>query len=1296
MNNLHSDTFCKMGFYALLKPILGTVLMIFVVQTLSAQSWLTWQVETAERLTLSSVANSDPEEKDISVGDLNNDGFDDMIVVRKQPFSISTEGSKTDLLLINEGGVLVDRTAQFAPGFISTPTFARDVVISDFDGNGWLDVVIANTFDQQPLYYHNLGNDGNGNWLGLQNQSASRFPTLTEDNILFCAVWAGDVTGDGAKDLYFCNYKLGGGTSKDFLLINNGSGVFTNQSQTRLGNLRNSGFGTAVQIVDMDNDGDNDIVKVSTLFSVAPWNGIGVIVLFNNGTGNYTNWQNVAPHAPYMIEVADYDGDGLKDIFVVDDGDDYVIRNLGVNPNVSINFVRQFITNGSGGFGGNVHTADLDLDGDLDIIVSDVDVDIPPCNSGRKIRILQNNGGIFTQMYNTGFHAWAVNSFDIGIIDVNNDGLKDFVNGRCSGYDVVMNNSCDIVPNNADYDGDGLPDACDPCPTNPDPNCAPPTNYPVISTDLNIAEQWNEMLLASIRRDLARPPVHARNLFHLSVAMWDIYAVYHGGCPYLLGESPYGFSVPFTPFDLPADIDAATAEAISFASYRILKHRFANSPQFILLEQAYNVHMTTLGYDVSNTSTNYSTGSPAALGNFVAQQIIAYGIQDGSNEQNNYANTVYQPVNPPLSVEDPGNPTLIDFNRWQPLILQIFIDQSGNIIPGAQPPFLAPEWGNVNGFGLSFDDATTYFRDNALWDVFHDPGTPPQHSMDGSGTTDQYVWSFLTTLIWSSHLDPDDGVIWDISPGALGKRDALPPTFADHPAYYDQLNGGIPGTGHTINPVTGVPYAPNMVPRGDYARILAEFWSDGPDSETPPGHWFKIFNIISQHPQLVKKIGGEGEVVSDVEWAVKGYLALGGAMHDVAVACWGAKGWYDYIRPISAIRGLAELGQSTNPGLPNYHPAGMPLIPNYIELVQPGDPLAGQGNVNVNKLKVKSWRGHKTLNNIDIENAGVGWILAERWEPFQRSSFVTPPFSGYYSGHSTFSRAAAEILTSYTGTEFFPGGLGEFDAPQGDFLHFENGPSIDVVLQWATYRDAANESALSRIWGGIHPPADDIPGRLRGVIMAADAYNTSSQLWDNCSNPEPVNCAEAPTGLNANVGQNGVLLTWNSVPGSIGCRVEGRRVGAPSTQTQIDIPVAGASQLYVPNSILQPNKTFQWRVICACSLNPLVTTPYSPFNFFTTGAPSAGFTSEGGEFSAVDSEITLNVYPNPTDGMVNLSTNIEQYDVEVYDMTGRRVHHRANVNSLNASVDLRHLSSGTYFVTVRSGELTETKYIIKK
>ncbi|CAN0518469.1 unnamed protein product, partial [Scytosiphon promiscuus] len=102
---------------------------------------------------------------------------------------------------------------------------------------------------------------------------------------------------------------------------------------------------------------------------------------------------------------------------------------------------------------------------------------------------------------------------------------------------------------------------------------------------------------------------------------------------------------------------------------------------------------------------------------------------------------------------------------------------------------------------------------------------------------------------------------------------------------------------------------------------------------------------------------------------------------------------------------------------------------------------------------------------------------------------------GYISGHSTFSRAAAEVLTLLTGDRFFPGGMGEFRAKKNEFLVFEEGPSMDVTLQWATYKDASDQTSLSRIWGGIHPPADDIPGRIIGEKIGIESFKFAEQFF---------------------------------------------------------------------------------------------------------------------------------------------------------------------------------------------------------
>ena len=616
-------------------------------------------------------------------------------------------------------------------------------------------------------------------------------------------------------------------------------------------------------------------------------------------------------------------------------------------------------------------------------------------------------------------------------------------------------------------------------------------------TQHSVARMWNEVLLEAIRNDYARPTVHARNLFHTSVAMYDAWAVFDDlANTYLLGNTVHGFDCPFEGFEMPDDIEAARAEAISFAAYRVLQYRFVNSPGGVGSIDRFRTLMSDLGYNRFNVSTDYSTGSPAALGNYIAQCIISYGLQDGANEINDYANLKYKASNPSLIPKLPGNPNLVDPNRWQPLTLQIFIDQAGNVIPGDTPEFLGPEWGRVSPFALKNADLDIYTRDSVDYWVYNDPGAPPYLDTTSiGGLSEEYKWGNILVSIWSSQLDPEDGVMWDISPGSIGNIPNFPNTIEGYRDFYDLIDGGDPSLGHAVNPHTGQPYTPQLVPRADYARVLAEFWADGPDSETPPGHWFTILNYVNDHQLFEKKFKGEGAILNDLEWDVKSYFMLAGAVHDAAVTAWGIKGWYDYIRPISAIRCMADYGQSTSQDSARYHPGGIPLVPGYIELVHEGDALAGMNNENVGKIKLYAWKGPNFIQNPDTDVAGVNWILAENWWPYQRPSFVTPPFAGFISGHSTFSRAAAEVMTLLTGDPFFPGGMGEFHAPKNEFLVFEEGPSVDLTLQWATYRDASDQTSLSRIWGGIHPPADDIPGRIIGEKIGIDAFEFAEKYF---------------------------------------------------------------------------------------------------------------------------------------------------------------------------------------------------------
>jgi len=71
--------------------------------------------------------------------------------------------------------------------------------------------------------------------------------------------------------------------------------------------------------------------------------------------------------------------------------------------------------------------------------------------------------------------------------------------------------------------------------------------------------------------------------------------------------------------------------------------------------------------------------------------------------------------------------------------------------------------------------------------------------------------------------------------------------------------GANDGKGWKANPVTGQPYPPDR-PSCGLRRVMAEFWADGPNSETPPGHWNVLANYVSDSPGFPRRLFGKGEL----------------------------------------------------------------------------------------------------------------------------------------------------------------------------------------------------------------------------------------------------------------------------------------------------------------------------------------------------------------------------------------------------------------------------------------------------
>ncbi|MAT47679.1 MAG: hypothetical protein CMO35_09665 [Verrucomicrobiaceae bacterium] len=584
-----------------------------------------------------------------------------------------------------------------------------------------------------------------------------------------------------------------------------------------------------------------------------------------------------------------------------------------------------------------------------------------------------------------------------------------------------------------------------------------------VSAD-SIARLWNEQNLAAVRLSFPDPPVHARNLFHVSAAIYDSWAAYDPvAVGYLHRESATA-----------GDVAVARHEAISYAAYRVLSHRYNTvrhpNTSLINAQQAqnqFNIFLTVLGYDRNNTIV--TGNSPAAVGNRVAETIITWTANDNSNETGGYTDPTYTPVNDPMILAFSGT-TLNDPNRWQPLEFVEAFSQTGQPLSFTTQEFIGSHWRDVWPFALSREPGEF---------LYFDPGEPPQLEGDGD---EEFKEGNAATIRYSSLLDPATAPIKDYSPGTTGNNTL----------------GLNDGSGYPVNPSTSAGYAPNLINEADFGRVVAEYWADGPESETPPGHWNVIANEVVDHPSFERRFMGTGPVLEELEWDAKMYFLVNASVHDAAVAAWTCKREYDYVRPISAIRYMGARGQSSDPSVFPYSEEGLPLEPGLVEVVTAATASFGEKHSHlgfgaIGKIAVRSWRGEP--EDIENDTGGVGWILAEDWVPYQRDTFVTPAFAAYLSGHSTFSRAAAEVLTRLTGSEFFPGGLAIHEVAAGE-LEFEAGPTATVELQWATYYDAADQAGISRLYGGIHVPADDGPGRIVGSKCGIGAWELGIRYFD--------------------------------------------------------------------------------------------------------------------------------------------------------------------------------------------------------
>lgn len=360
---------------------------------------------------------------DIFSVDLNADGFDDLIyndesdsaffylgdgvggfsnvgeyVGALLPGDFDTDGDPDFLIVTNNVAVLEN---QGSLTFVQDPTdvlnisYSYDIDLSDVDGDGDLDIVQGGS----SRIWLNPGN-------GMDFTIGQDFEDQTERQVL------GDLDGDGDKDMIRI-FEEDYGVLRGLEIWTNTAGTFSYNSVIGSGVFEPY----AIELGDLDNDGDLDIVTVvressiyyvktfinggglgfaqraninmsansperlslgdldgDTFIDVALANeSYGVQILDNDGTGNLSLGQTISLSGPYLdiedVHIADLDGDGDQDVLAVSSyegsqGESYILLNNGSG------YLTDALQNVPTGGSYLVTLADMDIDGDVDLIAS--------------------------------------------------------------------------------------------------------------------------------------------------------------------------------------------------------------------------------------------------------------------------------------------------------------------------------------------------------------------------------------------------------------------------------------------------------------------------------------------------------------------------------------------------------------------------------------------------------------------------------------------------------------------------------------------------------------------------------------------------------------------------------------------------------------------------------------------------------------------------------------------------------------------------------------------------------------
>ena len=349
---------------------------------------------TSTHLDLAGQSPTDMTRRRLAIGDFDRNGLEDVFVARWDARA---------QLYLNLGTVLTRQTTAFA-----SPTDldnAHHAGVLDADDDGWPDLIVRNRL------LMNRGEDAQGQWLGF---AAGTVISGAENNPF--GIETADFDGDGSVDAVTVPGRR--------MLVNDGNGVLAHDGSRMGSNTLNAVI--KFDAKDFDGDGDIDLAGPRTSEDAH-------YVYYNDGSGRFTNSARLSLNLDsltYVQAAADFNGDDIGDFRIYSDFESpRAFMSTGSFTGQFPDYQRRAdpLIEGDQGKHGLSHVRDVDNDGDLDFVLSSIELFSDRVDLLNEKNNLILNSGVNSGTFVSVFDAeWGdEEAYDIRLMDVNDDGNYD-------------------------------------------------------------------------------------------------------------------------------------------------------------------------------------------------------------------------------------------------------------------------------------------------------------------------------------------------------------------------------------------------------------------------------------------------------------------------------------------------------------------------------------------------------------------------------------------------------------------------------------------------------------------------------------------------------------------------------------------------------------------------------------------------------------------------------------------------------------------------------------------------------